>query len=209
MEIMYSNKDYELFKNKITCIYGDKVNLINLGYEFNGIIYDDEWTVKKFLNGHKFKLNYKVIELFNELGVKNSLLKKRIKYLSSGELKLILLVYVLLNNKEVLIFDYFDKCLSNKLKKKVINYLKTKYDGKLVFISNDLVFLNTLSNNIIVFKDNNIVFNDEFIKLYKSKIKLNYPPIIKFIKLANKKQAKLSFTVDSKELLKDIYRSVR
>jgi len=209
MEIMYSNKDYELFKNKITCIYGDKVNLINLGYEFNGIIYDDEWTVKKFLNGHKFKLNYKVIELFNELGVKNSLLKKRIKYLSSGELKLILLVYVLLNNKEVLIFDYFDKCLSNKLKKKVINYLKTKYDGKLVFISNDLIFLNTLSNNIIVFKDNNIVFNDEFIKLYKSKIKLNYPPIIKFIKLANKKQAKLSFTVDSKELLKDIYRSVR
>ena len=206
---MYSNKDYELFKNKITCIYGDKVNLINLGYEFNGIIYDDEWTVKKFLNGHKFKLNYKVIELFNELGVKNSLLKKRIKYLSSGELKLILLVYVLLNNKEVLIFDYFDKCLSNKLKKKVINYLKTKYDGKLVFISNDLIFLNTLSNNIIVFKDNNIVFNDEFIKLYKSKIKLNYPPIIKFIKLANKKQAKLSFTVDSKELLKDIYRSVR
>ena len=62
---------------------------------------------------------------------------------------------------------------------------------------------------LIVFKDGNIVYNDVFENIYKSRIKIDYPPIVKFIRLANKKNAKLSYTVDNKELLKDIYRSVR
>jgi len=207
MEIMYSNKNYGMFDQKINCFYGDKLDLINLGYEFNGIEYDDEWLVKKFLNENKFQND--INDLFNELDIKESLLKKKIIELSKGEFKLILFVYILLNKKEIIVFDYFDKCLSFKYKKRLINYLKTKYNGKLVFISNDLVFLNTLSNNIIVFKDGEIIYNDEFNKLYKSDIKLEYPSVIKFIDLANKKDAKLSYTVDRKELLKDIYRSVR
>ena len=52
MEIMYSNKNYEIFDKKINCVYGDKIDLINMGYEFNGIEYDDEWIVKKFLDNH-------------------------------------------------------------------------------------------------------------------------------------------------------------
>ena len=35
------------------------------------------------------------------------------------------------------------------------------------------------------------------------------PEIIKFINLANKKGAELTYTFDSKELLKDIYRGVK
>ena len=209
MEIMYSNKNYELFDKKITCIYGDKLDLINMNYEFNGINYDDEWTVKRFLNGNKIQIDKEILEIFNELEIKESLLKKKINELSKGEFKLVLFVYILLNNKEIVVFDYFDKCLSFKYKKRIINYIKTKYDGKLVFISNDLVFLNTLSNYIVIFKDGKIIFNDEFNKLYKSKKKIEYPSIINFINLANKKGAKLSYTVDRKELLKDIYRSVR
>jgi len=209
MEIMYSNKNYELFDKKITCIYGDKLDLINMNYEFNGINYDDEWTVKRFLNGNKIQIDKEILEIFNEIEIKESLLKKKINELSKGEFKLVLFVYILLNNKEIVVFDYFDKCLSFKYKKRIINYIKTKYDGKLVFISNDLVFLNTLSNYIVIFKDGKIIFNDEFNKLYKSKKKIEYPSIINFINLANKKGAKLSYTVDRKELLKDIYRSVR
>ena len=51
--------------------------------------------------------------------------------------------------------------------------------------------------------------NDEFKNIYKSRVKIEYPEIIKFIRLANKSNAKLSYTVDNKELLKDIYRSVK
>lgn len=207
MEIMYSNKNYGIFDKKINCVYGDKLDLINMGYEFDGIEYDDEWSVKRFLNGYNLETD--ILNIFKELDIKESLLKRKINELSKGEFKLILLVYILFNKKELVVFDYFDKCLNFKYKKRIINYVKTKYDGKLVFISNDLVFLNTLSNNIIVFKDGEIVFNGMFDKLYKDKIKIEYPSIIKFIDLANKKDAKLSYTVETRELLKDIYRSVR
>ena len=206
---MYSNRIYDFFDKKITCIYGDKLNLINLGYEFNGIIYDDEWTVKRFLNGYKIQMDDIIFKLFGELEISVGLLKRKIKELSKGQFKLVLLVYSLINKREVLIFDYFDKGLSFKYKKRIINYLKTKYDGKLVFISNDFVFLNMLSKNIIIFKNNEIIFNGEFNKLYKSNLNLNYPHIIKFIKECNLKGAKLSYTIESHELLKDIYRSVK
>ena len=210
MEIMYSNKSNDIIKNNtITGVYGDKLDLINSGFDFYGIEYDDEWTVKRFLNGYKLKIDNNILNIFSELEISYSLLKRKIKDLSKGQFKLILFVYIILNKKNVVVLDYFDKGLSYKYKKRIINYIKSKYSGSLIVISNDLVFLNSLCNYLIVFKDGNIVFNDEFNNIYKSRVKIEYPPIIKFIRLANKNNAKLSYTVDDKELLKDIYRSVR
>lgn len=207
---MYSNRSNDILKNNvITGIYGDKIDLIKYGFDFYGIEYDDEWTVKRFLNGYKFKVDNNILEIFSELEISYSLLKRKIKDLSKGQFKLILLVYTILNKKTVVILDYFDKGLSYKYKKRIINYLKSKYNGSLVVISNDLIFLNNMCRYLIVFKDANIVYNDVFENIYKSRIKIDYPPIVKFIRLANKKNAKLSYTVDNKELLKDIYRSVR
>lgn len=210
MEIMYSNKKYDLFKeNTINGIYGDKIDLINNNIEFDGIEYDDEWTVKRFLNGYKFSTDDRILNLFSELEISYSLLKRKIKDLSKGQFKLILLVYIILNKKNLVILDYFDKGLSYKYKKRIINYLKSKYDGTLVVISNDLIFLNMLCNNLIVYENSKVVFNNTFESLYKSRIKIEYPEIIKFIRLANKSNGKLSYTVETRELLKDIYRSVR
>lgn len=210
MEIMYSNKSYDMFDNGvITGIYGDKINLIKNNIDFLGIEYDDNWTVRRFLNGYKLKLDDKIIGLFNELEINIILLNKKIKDLSSGHFKLILLCFCLLNRKRVLFLDYFDKGLTYKYKKRVINYLKSKYDGTVVVISNDLVFLDMLCSKLIVFYSDNIVFNDKLEYIYKSRVNIEYPEIIKFIRLANKSKAKLSYTVDNKELLKDIYRSVR
>ena len=210
MEIMYSNKIPDIFKNNsITGIYKDKLDLIKNGIEFEGLEYDDEWTVKRFLNGLKFKLDEKVLDIFNDLEISYSLLKRKIKDLSKGQFKLILLCYIILNKKKLIVLDYFEKGLSYKYKKRVINYLKSKYNGTLVVISNDLVFLDLLCDNLIVFDKGNIVFNDKLEYIYKSRVKIEYPEIIKFIRLANKSKAKLSYTVDNKELLKDIYRSVR
>ncbi len=210
MEIMFSNKSNDLIKKEvITGIYGDKVDLINNGFEFIGIDYDDEWTVKRFLNNYKLKVDSNILSIFTELEISYSLLKRKIKDLSKGQFKLILLVYVILNKKNILILDYYDKGLSYKYKKRIINYLKNKYDGSLIVISNDLVFLNSLCNYLIVFCDNKIIYNDIFDKIYTSNIKIEYPEITRFIRLANKRGAKLSYTVDNKELLKDIYRSVK
>ena len=210
MEIMYTNKSSELIKkNTITGIYGDKIDLIKHGLEFDGIEYDDEWTVKRFLNGYKLKIDNRIVDIFSELEISYSLLKRKIKTLSKCQFKLILLVYILLNKKNIIVLDYFDKGLSFKYRKRIINFLKTKYNGTIIVISNDLVFLDLLCNYLIVFENGSIVFNDELKNIYKSRVKIEYPEIIKFIRLANKSNAKLSYTVDNKELLKDIYRSVR
>lgn len=210
MEIMYTNKSNELIKkNTITGIYGDKIDLVKHGIEFDGIEYDDEWTVKRFLNGYKLKIDDRILEIFSELEISYSLLKRKIKTLSKCQFKLILLVYVVLNKKNIIVLDYFDKGLSFKYKKRIINFLKTKYSGSIVVISNDLVFLDLLCNNLIVFENGKIVFDDELKKIYKSRVNIEYPEIVKFIRLSNKSNAKLSYTVDNKELLKDIYRSVR
>lgn len=210
MEIMFSDKSSELIrKDTITGIYGDKLDLVNYGIEFEGIEYDDEWTVKRFLNGYKLKIDGNILNIFSELEISYSLLKRKIKTLSKCQFKLILLVYVILNKKSVIVLDYFDKGLSFKYRKRIINYLKSKYSGSIVVISNDLVFLDLLCSRLIVFEDGNIVFDDEFKNIYKSRVNIEYPEIIKFIRLANKCNAKLSYTVETQELLKDIYRSVR
>lgn len=210
MEIMFSNKSSELIrKDTITGIYGDKLDLVNYGIEFEGIEYDDEWTVKRFLNGYKLKVDSNILDIFSELEISYGLLKRKIKTLSKCQFKLILLVYVILNKKSVIVLDYFDKGLSFKYRKRIINYLKSKYSGSIVVISNDLVFLDLLCSRLIVFEDGNIVFDDEFKNIYKSRVNIEYPEIIKFIRLANKSNAKLLYTVETQELLKDIYRSVR
>ena len=207
---MFSNKSNELIRdNTITGIYGDKLDLIRCGLEFDGILYDDEWTVKRFLNGYKLKMDERILELFSELEISYSLLKRKIKTLSKTQLKLIFLTYSILNKKNILVLDYFDKGLSFKVKKRIINFLKTRYKGSIIVISNDIVFLDLLCSHLIVFENERIVFNDEFKNVYKSRVNVEFPEIIKFIRLANKSNAKLSYTVDNKELLKDIYRSVR
>lgn len=208
MEIMYGKKSNLIDYNTITGIYGDKVDLIINGIDFNGIEYDDEWTVKRFLNGYKFNIDNNILKMFNDLEITYSILNKKIKNISKGQFKLVLLVYSLLNIKGVIYLDYFDKGLSFKVKKRIINYLKNNYNKNLVVITNDLIFLSSICYHLIVFNKGKIVFNDNIKNIYKSNIKVEYPSIINFIKLANNNNAKLSYTVDTKELAKDIYRSV-
>ena len=207
MEVMFYRDPNNFLKKRITAIFKDKNDLIKKGITFEGITYDDEWSVKYFLDYDKNLL--KINEIIKDLEINSLVLNMRLKRLSSGYLKLILLIYSIINKKDNIVLDYFDKSLSFKYKRNIINYLKVNYKGNLIVISNDLVFLNMISNNIIVFKNNKIVFNNSFNNLYKSDVKIDYPTIIEFIKLANKGEAKLSYTVDSMELLKDIYRSVR
>ena len=84
-----------------------------------------------------------------------------------------------------------------------------KKDGKtIIVISKDLVFLNSVVDSIKVFDNHEIKFSGDIIELVKDHSKLvDLPEIIKFIELANKKNANLTYTLDSKELLKDVYRS--
>lgn len=212
MEIVYSNSKHVLIpQNEITGIYGDLIDLVKMGIDVEGIIYDDEWTVKRFLNGIRLNVSSRVYGIFSYLELDRKILKFKIKDLSKTDFKFILLAYLLINNKKIIIFDYFDVGLSYKDQKRLIRIIRTmKNDGLTVaVISNNLVFLDQIVSNVVVVNNEKVLYNGKMLDLIKDNSNLiEEPEILRFIKLANKKGAKLDYTLDSKELLKDIYRSV-
>lgn len=212
MEIMYANKLNNNFKRKsINGFYKDKNDLVDYLPEFYGLSYDDEWTVKRFLNGLKIKFNEKILEVFKSLGLHEDLLNKKIKILSTNEFKLVLLAHLIIENPEVYIFDYFEVGLSFRNRKMFVNLLKTlKSEGKtIIVITNNIGFLYEISDNIMVVEERKMIYNGVKNDLFIARRIKEYPPIIDFIRKANKKDANLLYTMDRKELLKDIYRSLR
>lgn len=212
MEIMYANKLNSNFKKaSINGFYKDKNDLVDYLPEFYGLSYDDEWTVKRFLNGLKIKFNEKILEVFKSLGLHEDILNKKIKILSANEFKLVLLAHLIMENPEVYIFDYFEVGLSFRNRKMFVNLLKTlKSKGKsIIVITNNIGFLYEISDNIMVVEERKMVYNGGKNDLFIARRIKEYPPIIDFIRKANKKDANLLYTMDRKELLKDIYRSLR
>ena len=210
MEIVYTNDLKDLTSSSIG-FYGDILDLQNLGIDIEGIEYDDEWTVKRFLSGSRFFSNKRIDNVLKYLELDSKYLKVKIKELSKVTFKYVLLAHALLNNKRNIIFERFEIGLSNKEKKTIIQILrKLKAEGiNLIFISKDLIFLNQIVDNVVVIKNKKIVYNGSMIDLINSKkTSVELPPVCKFIQLANEKGAGLDMTLDHKELLKDIYRSV-
>ncbi len=210
MEIVYTNDLKDLTSSSIG-FYGDILDLSTLGIDIEGIEYDDEWTVKRFLSGSRFFSNKRIDNVLKYLELDSKYLKVKIKELSKVIFKYVLLAHALLNNKRNIIFERFEIGLSNKEKKTIIQILrKLKAEGiNLIFISKDLIFLNQIVDNVVVIKNKKIVYNGSIIDLINSKKpSVELPPVCKFIELANEKGAGLDMTLDHKELLKDIYRSV-
>lgn len=208
MEIVYYDKDSNIFKdNEITGFYGDVLDLMNLGVDIDGIVYDDNWTVSRFLRSSRFKKNDRINAILKYLDINENIKNDKLGILSKTNFKFVLLAKVLLLNKKNIVFDYFDVGLASKEQKRLIRIIRTlKKDGKtIIIVSNDLVFLSQVVDKIMVVKNNDISFEGKIEDLIKLN-EVDDPEIIKFIKLANKRGAKLDYTMDAKELLKDIYR---
>ncbi len=209
MEIVYYDKKTDLFKeNSITGFYGDVLDLLDMQVDIDGIVYDDAWTVSRFLKSHKFGLGTRIDAIFKYLDIDTNIMNTRLGSLSKTDFKFVLLAKVLLLNKKNIVFDYFDVGLTSKEQKRLIKIIRMlKKDGKtIVIVSNDLVFMSNIVENVLLIKDNEIFFEGSIDELVNSN-EVEKPEIISFIKLANKKGAKLNYTLDAKELLKDIYRS--
>ena len=191
---MYVNKSK--IDLKTTAFYGDVLDLVNMGVDIEGIEFDDNWTVKKFLSITPFAKK-RIENVFKYLDLDTKYLNVKIKDLSKVIYKYVLLSHAILNNKRVIIFERFDVGLSNKEKKNMVQIMK------------DLIFANQVCENIIVIKNKKEVFNGTIEELIKEKKNIiDKPPILKFIDAANKKNAGLQITLDHKELLKDIFREV-
>lgn len=208
MEVVISNNIPDKFKYQTLGVIGDLNDLLDMDFDIEGIIYDDSWTVKRFLNGFHLKLNNRIESFFLMLELDKKLLNKKINTISKTDLKFILLIYAMLKNYKTIIFDHMDANMSYKDKKRLLNFIrKIKNDDlNFIFLSKDLEFLYRITNHLIIINDNKIIYDDLIDDAYTLE-GLDFK-IINFIKLANKKGANLMYTFDRKELLKDIYRSV-
>lgn len=208
MEVVVSLNKTSRFKYQTVGVIGDINDLLNEGFDIEGLMYDDNWTVKRFLNGFRFKINERIITLFNMLELDLELLNKKIKNISRTDFKFVLLTFAILKNYKTIIFDHMDLNMSHKDKKKLLNFIRKIKNAELsfIFLSTNMEFLYKVSDHLIIFNEGKIVYDDLIENVYNESIIDS--KIIKFINLANNKGANLTYTFDRKELLKDIYRSV-
>jgi ABC-type multidrug transport system ATPase subunit len=159
-------------------------------------------TVKKTIQN-----NLKFLDL---LGLSRELLKMKIKDLSYSQYKLVMLMQVCNMSPKVVILNNFDLGFNHKMKSKISKFIKTinaNSKTKFIIITNDIFFINKNAKNIIIAKNKIIKYQGDIISAIKQNL-IEKPEIIKFIDLANEKGANLDYTLDSRELLKAIYRSV-
>lgn len=114
-------------------------------------------------------------------------------------------------NNDIIIVGGLSSALNQKdldYIKKLLLKLQEKENKKIIIIDNKVDTFFFLTKNIVVFKNNEIVYetsNYFDMKLY------NYtrmPKIIEFINYVNKDKKVLNENIDILELIKDIYRSV-
>ncbi len=204
MEVMVVKKVINnYFSNKnIVAIMGEESDLSILleGYEL--IKYNHNFKVKTFIK--------KNIELLKKLNLNEEILNKKIKDLSSTELKFILLIRAINLKPELIILNDFEVGIPPKYYNPIFHLIQNtvlNHNIKFLVLSNNPKFLNKITKKVIIFKNKIIKYQGDLITASRQGI-IEYPEILKFIDLANKKGAELVYTLDSKELLKDIYRGI-
>lgn len=204
MEVMYSckpNNGYFLKKNFIG-FYGELEDLSILVDNLEVREINKQYKVKKYVKYNE--------EVFGLLDLDRSFLNKKIGELGYSEFKLVCLLSILDLKPSLVIFNYFDVGFNYMFKRKLnkfIKYLNASMGINFIIITNDCLFMNKCCKHVIVCKDKIIKFQGDVNSLIEEGF-IDKPPIYVFIDKANECGANLSYTLDSKELLKDIYRSV-
>jgi len=204
MEVMYARKlSNNYFKNK---------NMIG----FFGETRDLSVLIKN-LETPEMKPNKKVkvvigknIDFIKSLGLDESLLSAKISELSESNHKLIKLVGIVLAKPEVIVLNNFEVGLNDKTITRLVRFLKTinaTFNIKIIIISKNTVMLNKINNDIVIMKNKIIKYQGEIMPAILQGM-IDKPEIIKFIDLAKKKDKSIEYTLDDKDLLKAVFRSV-
>lgn len=165
-------------------------------YKFNG-------TVKEYLNSPKASSSLKMVMLNDEI------LNKTSNELSIGNLKKISLAKALIENKDYLVLNYFEKEQNYQEKenfKRLWKKLSKEYHKTIIIFTNDLTYVWDIAKELI-FVDNYSVINTILKNDYNIFMdNLNNPEITKFIELIKEKGIDIDNYTNVLELLKAIYR---
>ena len=174
-----------------------------------------EFSLKYF----KYKLNKKNIRISEALklvGLNEEYLKRRIDSLNISEKKKVSLASILIFNPGVIILEepsIFLNYRDNEKLIKLIKLLKDKYNKTIILISKDTNLSYKVSDEIILLNKGSIVYagNKSILEDEKvlNNINVDVPEIVKFINISNKFDAKLTYTSNILDLIKEVYRNAK
>ncbi len=227
MELIIGDTKFKTNKPLIIGVVGNYLSFLsdlsnnkNVGYikkneyYFTNYVYDE---LLLSLNKYEKELKdadkriKKVIKVFE---LDEVFLDKEISSLSKGEKRLLSYLRVFIYNPKIILIDEPLKNLDYKYEKMVLNYLrelKNKYNKTIIIASNNVnvIYENTDKTLIIsdepLFDDTKDIFTDDDIL---KKYKLYVPNLVMFVKKAKKKDKKINYYTDIRELMKDVYRNV-
>jgi energy-coupling factor transporter ATP-binding protein EcfA2 len=116
-------------------------------------------------------------------------------------------------NPQIIIFDNYENELTGKDQeylKKLFNKLTKMYHKNIIICSNNITPYIGIINNIVIFKNGQIVYENNQDFYYDDKVYqyLATPDIISFIKYIQASGHKIDHYLDIKEVIKSIYRDV-
>lgn len=212
MEINYTNFELNPKVFGTNCLSGlidiDSQYLYNNVYDIRSLQYNENLTVTWFLKFGANRKNKKIIfEMLSEFEISEELQKRKLKTLSESELTKVLIIKACISNAKTIILNYIDSILNwrdlNTVLKTIKNHL-VEIEKNVIFSTNKIDNIILHSDKYIIVKNNEIIYNGNDITELPIDTEIN-----EFVKLANKKGAKLDYYKEANDLLKAIYRSIK
>ena len=158
----------------------------------------------------------KIKDSLKIVGLKDKVLKKNIKELSSAEKSLIKVSVALLNNPKELILDEIFTSLDIKLEKKIYRLLmelNDKYNIGIILLTRDVEKLYKYTGYIVIIKDGKIVSSGNTKEVFVDvdllkENNIELPDIVEFTYKARKVGAKIDYHRDIRDIIKDIYKHI-
>lgn len=169
------------------------------------------FATKQVLNKDK-----RISQALKMVGLNNEFKLKDPFKLSNGEMRKVAIASILYDNPQYIIFDEPTTGLDIKSKEnliKIIKMMKTKYNKTIIIVSHDIDLIHSICDNIIVIEDKKVIISGDKYTVFTSeeikKCQIILPKLIEFSNLVlNKKNVKLGYRDDIKDLMKDVYRCV-
>lgn len=162
-------------------------------------------------------LDRKLEEALKMVGLDSSYLEKNINHLSASETKLLQIAICLLTNPKILLLDEPFINLDTASQKKLMNLfrlLKEKYHKTIVIASHDSNLLYENTEYLIILGEHTCLAEGKTTSLFQNvpfllEHRLEVPDLIYFTYWARqKKNVRLSYHKDIRDLIKDIYKHV-
>ena len=207
-----SNININEYKNKIVIIKKNMLKKYFQGKVYESMYYEIKRKGLVLKNPRK-----KILDSLKIVGLDYTYLNRDLITLSSSEKKLIELSISLLSNPELIIVEEPFIGLDMKKEKEIYSLyqkMKEKYHKTIVFISDDTTMLYKYTDNMIISKNNKIIIEDTTSNTFQrvdflKKNSIEIPEIVLITYLAKKKDIKIDYHKDIRDIIKDIYKHVK